>query len=92
VAVLLDAIPPILVWDSPTLSPGNRMGLPLSLVMADLSRANDVQQLEDRWCAKLDALRRRYQRERTPEARAEYLRMLREFADIMLRGKRLRTP
>jgi hypothetical protein len=60
--------------------------------MADLSRANAVDQLEDRWCAKLDALHQRYQQERTQEARTEYLRMLREFADSVLRGKRLTTP
>ena len=59
--------------------------------MAVSQRAVDRQHLEDCWHAKLDAIRRRYASEPKPEVKAEYLRLLAQFADRVLRGKRPRV-
>lgn len=58
--------------------------------MAVLLGAMNTERLEDGWHAKLDALRRQYASEPSPALKAEYLRLLKEFADLVLRGKRPR--
>ena len=55
--------------------------------MAVLHWARDNQQLEECWRIKLDEIRQRYERDKKPETRAEYLLALRQFTDLVLRGK-----
>ena len=43
--------------------------------------------LEDDWRNKLDAIWLRYQSGRNPEDKQEYLRLLRQFSDLIIRGK-----
>jgi len=61
------------------------------LVMPVLWNASESQHLEDRCHAKLDAIRRRYNREPNPKLKAAHLRLLKEFADLVIRGKRPRV-
>lgn len=58
--------------------------------MVVLLKDAETQHLEDLWHAKLDAVRRQYISQRTPELRAEYRRLLKDFADFVVRGKRPR--
>ena len=44
--------------------------------------------LEEDWRNKLDAIWHRYRTTRDPEAKLEYVRLLRQFSDLVLRGKR----
>ena len=44
--------------------------------------------LEVDWRNKLDAIRLRYEIDRSPEVKEEYRRLLKQFADLVLRGKR----
>ena len=37
---------------------------------------------------KLDTISRRYQIDRNPEDKQEYLRLLKQFSDLIIRGKR----
>jgi hypothetical protein len=46
----------------------------------------------DDWRDKLDAVWGRYQIDRNPETMQEYRRLLKQFADLILRGKRPRNP
>jgi hypothetical protein len=55
--------------------------------MAVLSRAKEAQQLEECLRAKLDEIWHRYQVDRKPSTRAEYLLVLRQFTDLVFRGK-----
>jgi hypothetical protein len=42
---------------------------------------------DDYWRARPDEAQRRYTEDRTEESRAEYRRVLRIYADLVLRGK-----
>ncbi|HKE22850.1 MAG TPA: hypothetical protein VKB88_10695 [Bryobacteraceae bacterium] len=53
--------------------------------MAVLRRAKELHELEDLERAKLEIVRRRYADAPTPESKAEYLRLLRRFADLVMR-------
>lgn len=59
--------------------------------MAVLLKATDTQYMENHWRAKLDAIRWRYASEPSPELKMEYLRVLKEFANLVLRGERPRV-
>jgi len=64
----------------------------VSLVMApDLDADGERQQLEDRR-AELDAARQRYHSRRDPELKADYLRLLKAFTDLVLREERPTSP
>ena len=54
--------------------------------MAHFSRA-DTQQLEECLRIQLDEIWRRYEADRNPKTKAEYLQLLKQFADLVLRGK-----
>jgi hypothetical protein len=44
------------------------------------------------WRGKLDAVWLRYQTDRNPETKQEFLTVLKQFADLILRGKGPRNP
>jgi hypothetical protein len=48
---------------------------------------SDGSRLDDFWRAKLEEAQRRYVEDRTEESRAEYRRVLRIYANLVLRGK-----
>jgi hypothetical protein len=77
----------ILVRYSPTSLTHQGERSQLRLLMADLIRAMDPQQLEECWRSWLDEIRRHYEEERRPETKMEYLRALQQFTDLVLRGK-----
>ena len=49
---------------------------------------NDLQPVEERLRAKLAEVQRRYKSERSHEAKADYLRTLRVFTDLVMYKKR----
>ena len=46
-----------------------------------------ARRLHARWRCKLEEARRRYSNDQTEETRAEYLKMLQVFTDLIIRGK-----
>jgi hypothetical protein len=47
---------------------------------------------EDDWRKKLNAIWRRYQIDRNPGDKQEYLRLPKQFTDLIIRGKRPTNP
>jgi hypothetical protein len=48
----------------------------------------ELNALEDEWRDRLGAIWMRYQVDRDPEIKQEYLERLRQFADLIIRGNR----
>ena len=57
------------------------------MFMAILRWAKNAQQLEECWRIKLDEIRQRYERDKNPERKTEYLQALKQFTDLVLKGK-----
>ena len=60
----------------------------LTVIIRNVDRpALSTTQLEDNWRTRFNAIRLRYEIDRRPQVKAEYLRLLKQFADLILRGK-----